>query len=537
VDESSCERPNTSWGGYDPDTGDNYGFSISYETCGKVENYFSNRVTDLFYGKTLRVTYPHDSLDGYNLVSSSNVDGSTTYSGATDDLVKAIASEYNIALEVQEITEKSTSGFMHSYTACVNDVLLNETDLCIGPFIGSAQRLSMATFTTSFFDTRLFIISYREGGLTFVDELLTPLVPFTYEAWGIIIVLVCFMSSSLMFVQGRKVKRRPRSVLHWIGDNLFVGGKSFSGGGVSDESDEPSRAEKFIVFGFNVFGLIVLTAYTASSAAALVVDSSSAEYLTLKSVIDNDSKICTIWAYEDPLVGSHPEIGSLLTSKETVADSLDAMDSGECQVAILGADYFEENLGSSSTHCDKTMTEFVLSIPIAMPVSAEYMHPFSYAIRKYVIDGTYADFQEESKETYVGDPMCSYYLDEDDVITRLGYTELLCPFLITFICTSIGLVLFFVDSSKARKLQSKHIDVNELEMKETVSVENEDTCHAVSTNTVSLQTMEIIKALKAKDDTDTAKVDEAVNYMLQLLLKSSENPYLGKVTMKLKEGE
>lgn len=86
---------------------------------------------------------------------------------------------------------------------------------------------------------------------------------------------------------------------------------------------EPSRAEKFIVFGFNVFGLIVLTvrivnvysiasryivyndsfanlgqAYTASSAAALVVDSSSAEYLTLKSVIDNDSKICTIWAYE-----------------------------------------------------------------------------------------------------------------------------------------------------------------------------------------------------------------------------------------------
>ena len=49
--------------------------------------------------------------------------------------------------------------------------------------------------------------------------------------------------------------------------------------------------------------------------------------------------------------------------------------------------------------------------------------------------------------------------------------------------------------------------------------------------------MEIIKALKAKDNTDTAKVDEAVNYMLQLLLKSSENPYLGKVTMKLKEGE
>jgi hypothetical protein len=97
--------------------------------------------------------------------------------------------------------------------------------------------------------------------------------------------------------------------------------------------------------------------------------------------------------------------------------------------------------------------------------------------------------------------------------------------------------LFFVDSSKARKLQSKHIDVNELEMKETVSVENEDTCHAVSTNTVSRQTMEIIKALKAKDDTDTAKVDEAVNYMLLLLLKSSENPYLGKVTMKLKEGE
>ena len=45
---------------------------------------------------------------------------------------------------------------MDSYTACVNDVLLNETDLCIGPFIGSAQRLSMATFTTSFFDSKQF---------------------------------------------------------------------------------------------------------------------------------------------------------------------------------------------------------------------------------------------------------------------------------------------------------------------------------------------------------------------------------------------
>ena len=87
---------------------------------------------------------------------------------------------------------------------------MNETDLCVGPFFLSSEQLTLSQFTTPVYDgkyskfvslyhlkvlqifamniiARLYVISYKDSKEDLSEELLTPLVPFTYEAWGVIL--------------------------------------------------------------------------------------------------------------------------------------------------------------------------------------------------------------------------------------------------------------------------------------------------------------------------------------------------------------
>jgi hypothetical protein len=76
---------------------------------------------------------PSDSSSGYTLTTMS--DGKTR-DGSVLRFMARVFAEYQIQWVVQPISNASLSKFPgSSFTACVFEVGLNETDICIGSFI------------------------------------------------------------------------------------------------------------------------------------------------------------------------------------------------------------------------------------------------------------------------------------------------------------------------------------------------------------------------------------------------------------------
>ena len=74
-----------------------------------------------------------------------------------------------------------------------------------------------------------------------------------------------YMTAALMIVQrkytnrqwkNKSLKKKFQVSLGWMSNNIYYGSKAFSSGGVSNESDNPETAEKFIVVGFSFFAIM-----------------------------------------------------------------------------------------------------------------------------------------------------------------------------------------------------------------------------------------------------------------------------------------
>lgn len=105
------------------------------------------------------MTYPDDSSDGFNLLSTKDSTGYIEYTGASVQMQRLIFDKYNITYTVQHVTEKSKAELpdSSSYTQCVHDIMLNETDICIGPFTITPQRLRWTVFTIPFAEGKISI--------------------------------------------------------------------------------------------------------------------------------------------------------------------------------------------------------------------------------------------------------------------------------------------------------------------------------------------------------------------------------------------
>ena len=85
----------------------------------------------------MRVSYPGDGSDGYTLFTKD--DGSKD--GSVVRLMKDIAAEADFTWEVHNVSEASKSRYSSSYDACVHEIALGHTDLCIGSFWMNTDRL------------------------------------------------------------------------------------------------------------------------------------------------------------------------------------------------------------------------------------------------------------------------------------------------------------------------------------------------------------------------------------------------------------
>ena len=80
-------------------------------------------------GKTLRVSFPGDSSDGYALFTESTLSGPEK-TGSTVAFMEIIREKYNMTFEFRDVSEKSSSRYKSSYTACVHEVGRNIISIC-----------------------------------------------------------------------------------------------------------------------------------------------------------------------------------------------------------------------------------------------------------------------------------------------------------------------------------------------------------------------------------------------------------------------
>lgn len=151
VATGSCQRPHhQTESSSSLDDIEYWPFSYSYETCGNADPITAAMNLEALRNKHLRLTYPDNSSDGYNLISSSS-GSEDERDGAMVAIQVELFKRFNITYEVLQITEKSKKTFptSGSYTQCAHDVMLNETDLCVGPFKVTAERLAIAQFAAA----------------------------------------------------------------------------------------------------------------------------------------------------------------------------------------------------------------------------------------------------------------------------------------------------------------------------------------------------------------------------------------------------
>ena len=191
----------------------------------------------------------------------------------------------------------------------------------------------------------------------------------------------------------------------------------------------------------------VLTAYTASSAAALV--GTEVQLQAIQDVINApNSYLCIEEAIYNVFVSLHPEAQSILRPQVNIDGILESMGKLECAAAIMKQDAIDNSHARDDHSCNIVRVgDVVLSMGNAYPVNLRYADALRYIVGREVNGGRYEPLRSEMKDQHVGPNQCGFDDDsnsgDNDEFLKLGTAELFAPLVLTFGCTTIGLLVFF----------------------------------------------------------------------------------------------
>ena len=166
----------------------------SYETCGNVNHFtyahgLKQELQATANRGKLRISIPGDELPYVSTVGPNTTDyvvgTSPRRDGSIPRYVSRLLQEYNIAWEEVPISASSLAFSPHSSgTACVHDVALNNTDICVASTWVFEYRSRLAGFTSPIEAVEMFVIAPLSQRTTSVsDLLLRPFEPFDWTMW------------------------------------------------------------------------------------------------------------------------------------------------------------------------------------------------------------------------------------------------------------------------------------------------------------------------------------------------------------------
>eukprot|EP00816_Leptocylindrus_hargravesii_P012834 CAMPEP_0196825136 /NCGR_PEP_ID=MMETSP1362-20130617/92867_1 /TAXON_ID=163516 /ORGANISM="Leptocylindrus danicus, Strain CCMP1856" /LENGTH=1154 /DNA_ID=CAMNT_0042205513 /DNA_START=183 /DNA_END=3647 /DNA_ORIENTATION=- len=445
-------------------------------------------------GKTLRVTFPDDADVEYTLFTNETTGQKD---GSIVQFMKDVASAAGFGM--YEVKLSPVSRLEHnnnSYTACMLDVELGVTDLCIGPFWKLNDN---PMFSNSFFADEFFLVVPRVQEST-LELLMTPILPFTWDAW-IWVALTCFyMGFVIQIVSKDTAYGQKISLCGRINAVFYNSVKSCAAADVfSSTNKNPSTPEKITVAGFVIFSLIVLTAYTATSAAFLV--SIGSGYRSLDDMISSSQNptLCLPSILQDKFIEENSQASSILKGTDMSAEELlRSVGSDECEGVLISADAFIYLQQKDETICHGLkilLTKTLLTVENVIPtyellgdVGQEFIRKTNVLIE----EGVYADWHsiysdrfeklnaertnnnsrmlrggkgkgkgsaaaagsQNTAQSAIGSCGSSDEIDLDKF--QLSDIHLLMPISLSLTCSTVGLVMFLVKRVKeSDAVQSK----------------------------------------------------------------------------------
>lgn len=431
------------------------GLFYSYQTCGYLNSYSDDVLINNLKNRTLRISYPGDSNSGFTIITDP-ITGEKK--GSFPTFMNRIFDQLDLSVEIHNVSVWSQERFpQSSYTACVHEVALGLTDLCVGNFWVTKERTLMSQFTTELYQDLFYLVTAKEDTRSFSDFIKKPFEPFTPGVWALIIATLVVMSAAYVIVEGWTNEAEfPEKTVRgkfWI--SVYYSVVSFVGASpVHTPETLPGRA---LSMGFGFFVLVTLASYTATLASFLVTDSFVGEIDTINEGVRAGKKFCGMAAIQSNLFAQYPQLTPLYTGMARAQDALDLMDDGGCDVAIINElnwDFSQRGMGLESNedrHCDKIRVgDVVLSIGIAMPVSPELHREVSYAVVKFDSERPYALDDSDARNSFL-DP---YVCDDNEIVsaddTAFGVYDMGGTVFLTVLVIIVSLGWFFVSSQKSR---------------------------------------------------------------------------------------
>jgi len=377
-------------------------FHYSYAACGYLDDYSESKHARVLLGRSIRVSYPADSASGFTLVTRGG-----KKRGSFPTFMQGIFDRFNMTVEVVPVSEQSKERSPESiYTACVHEVALNRTDLCIGDFWSTSQRRLMAAFTSELYQDLFYVVApiTEENGL--LEVMASPFRPFVPSVWlGIAGMTV--VASLGMYVLERGKMFKEATCSRGVSRSLYFGFQSMVGASSSYEAKTLGGRILNLAFGF--FIMIVIASYTANLASFLVAKASSSKIDSIEGGIKAGMKFCGVSQVQESLVSMEPQLRNLYMPVRNDVEALTSLDKGICQLAILAKQNFEnaQRRRGMDTHCNKVAVgQALIAIGNAMPIRSDLQAPMSWAMTVQKSSGAYDVAAALAKRTYLEPNSC-----------------------------------------------------------------------------------------------------------------------------------
>ncbi|KAL7528450.1 hypothetical protein ACHAWF_002562 [Thalassiosira exigua] len=166
------------------------------------------------------------------------------------------------------------------FTAAVQDVQDGLSDMAIGPFWITGQRLKMTTFTIPVAVDKFTLVILRPNSTDALrDSIQKVLMPFSYSLWGLVVGIIIASALLSVWFSDRsigarrrtgerpmglpKTRRRKLAYLRLAFDSILQKGLFFCSAGV-EQDEGGALPNQLLMFGFGFFILIAVSAYVAN---------------------------------------------------------------------------------------------------------------------------------------------------------------------------------------------------------------------------------------------------------------------------------
>lgn len=237
----------------------------SYETCGNIDLFTSNRRVQDAMARIasrggLRLTIVPDNPPFQYTAAPNETDfvaGTSRRDGAIPRFFTHVLAEYNVPWTEVATTSEALRATGSAWTGCIYDVALNSTDICLGSTWAFEERRRLAPFTATLTSARLHLVvrstDIQDDASVFLSMIAQPFMPFTLPMW-------------LAFL----------GVLAYVGYAMYTLDAS---GYESDDEDEDAEMEL-------VEAVAVVRNYTRQRSSGVGATSSSGAAITTDEQLD-----------------------------------------------------------------------------------------------------------------------------------------------------------------------------------------------------------------------------------------------------------